>query len=139
MALRGSEKPQLARDLAVVRCPAYRLCSKSDIRSADAASKTKALKEKFGCVEGRLSEGPYFAGSRFSLVDAGFAPVFRYFDVLDEIADFGVFSHTPKVNAWRVALAERNSVRLAVHEDYAVQLRRFLLARGGELSRRMAS
>ena len=114
--------------------------------AADAGAfdvRREELAQLYARVEAFLSardhHGPYFAGETFSLVDAVFAPIFRYFDVLDEVAEFGVFSHTPNVSAWRVALAERNSVRLAVREDYAVQLRRFFLARGGELSHRMAS
>ena len=101
------------------------------------ASKTKALKEKFGCVEGRLSEGPHFAGSRFSLVDAAFAPVFRYFDVFDTIADFGILEGKPKTIKWRQALRERPSVQAAVASDYATRLRAFLLARSSRLSQLM--
>lgn len=83
--------------------------------------------------------GPYFAGGRFSLVDAAFAPVFRYFDVLDAIDDFAGLSATPSVQAWRRALAERPSVRCAVASDYAARLRAFLAGRGSQLSRRMAA
>jgi glutathione S-transferase len=101
------------------------------------AAKTKALKEKFGCVEGRLSEGPHFAGSRFSLVDAAFAPVFRYFDVFDTIADFGLLEGRPKTIKWRHALRERPSVQVAAASDYATRLRAFLLARKSWLSQLM--
>ena len=59
----------------------------------------------------RLSEGPYFAESKFSLVDAAFAPVFRYFDVFDTIADFGILEGKPKTTKWRQALRERPSVK----------------------------
>ena len=45
--------------------------------------------------------GPWFAGAAFSLVDAVFAPVFRYFDVFDTIADLGIFTGTPCVRAGR--------------------------------------
>jgi glutathione S-transferase len=101
------------------------------------AAKTKALKEKFGNLEGRLSEGRYFAGSRFSLVDAAFAPVFRYFDVLDTIAEFGILEGKPKTTKWRQALRERLSVQAAVASDYAARLRAFLLARNSMLSQLM--
>ena len=101
------------------------------------AAKTKALKEKFGCVEGRLSEGPHFAGSRFSLVDAAFAPVFRYFDVFDTIADFGILEGKPKTAKWRQGLHERPSVQVAVASDYSTRLCAFLLARNSRLSQLM--
>lgn len=85
-----------------------------------------ALAEKFSRVEAALGEGPYFAGERFGLVDAVFAPAFRYFDVFDDLADLGVFADTPKVRAWRQALAARPSVREAVVPDYPDRLRAFL-------------
>ncbi len=98
------------------------------------AAKTKALKDKFAHVEGRLTEGPYFAGQRFSLVDAAFAPVFRYFDVFDTIANFGILGGKPKTTRWRQALHERSSVRGTAASDYAMRLRTFLLARNSSLS-----
>lgn len=101
------------------------------------AAKSKALKEKFGHVEGRLSEGPYFAGTKFSLVDAAFAPVFRYFDVFDMIRDFGIMEGKSKIARWRQALRERSSVQAAVGSDYAVRLRGFLVARNSRLSQLM--
>lgn len=99
--------------------------------------KAKALASKFRHIELRLNDGPYFGGNRFSLVDAAFGPVFRYFDVFDQIGDFGVFADQPKVKAWRGALAARPSVRRAVAEDYEQRLWAFLEARKSHLSRLM--
>jgi len=95
------------------------------------------LRAKFEQLEVALGQGPYFAGSEFSVVDAVFGPVFRYFDVLDEVGDFGVFERVPKVRAWRAQLSTRPSVQQAVQADYPVRLRAFLAARGSALSRRM--
>jgi glutathione S-transferase len=86
-----------------------------------------------------LGAGPYFAGDRFCIVDAVFGPVFRYFDVFDEIADFGVFRGLPKVTAWRRRLAARDSVRRAVSSRYPALLAQFIRGRGSELSRRAAA
>ncbi|WP_315737802.1 MULTISPECIES: glutathione S-transferase family protein [unclassified Bradyrhizobium] len=90
------------------------------------AAKREALTAKFARVEDALGEGPYFAGARFSLVDAVFAPIFRYFDVFDAYGDLGIFASTPKVRAWRDQLAQRPSVRTAVSADYPQLLRAFL-------------
>lgn len=110
-----------------------------DERTLDA--KVADLRTKFAQVEIELStvgrNGPYFAGDSFRLVDAAFAPVFRYFEVFDMIDDFGVFTNTPKVRAWREALQQRPSVRSAVRADYTQLLCDFLLRRNSELSRRM--
>ncbi|MBO6716905.1 MAG: glutathione S-transferase family protein [Rhizobiaceae bacterium] len=92
-----------------------------------------ALREKFERVEAELGDGPFFAGKKFTLVDAVFAPIFRYFDVFDRIADLGTFDNMPKVQAWRAALAERPSVRDAVVSDYDDRLLAFLERHDGIL------
>ncbi|MPZ31011.1 MAG: glutathione S-transferase family protein [Rhodospirillales bacterium] len=97
------------------------------------AAKAEALAVKFARLEGNLGPGPWFDGD-FSLVDAVFGPVFRYFDVLDRIDDFGIPAGKPKVAAWRKALAERPSIRQAVGPDYESRLEKFLAARQSHLS-----
>jgi glutathione S-transferase len=92
-----------------------------------------AIAAKFAWIEKVLGDGPYFGGSRFTLVDAAFAPTFRYFDVFDRMAETGVFAETPRVRAWRAALSVRPSVREAVTADYGERLRAFLIARGAHL------
>jgi glutathione S-transferase len=101
-------------------------------------AKVHDLHAKFETLEAALGSGPYFAGTQFCMVDAVFGPVFRYFDLLDEIENFHVFTHAPKMRAWRAALAQRDSVRNAVVADYPQRLRAFFASRGSELSRRMA-
>jgi glutathione S-transferase len=96
-------------------------------------SKRQALATKFARVEAALSAGPFFAGEAFSLVDAVFAPVFRYFDLFDELAELGIFNDLPKVRAWRSALAQRPSVRTAVGADYPQLLRAFLVRHDAHL------
>ena len=96
-------------------------------------SKRQALAAKFARVEAALGAGPYFAGRAFSLVDAVFAPVFRYFDLFDELTELGIFSDLPKVRAWRAELARRPSVRTAVGADYPQLLRAFLVRHDAHL------
>ena len=106
--------------------------------AASLQSRREELLARFAQIEPVLPQkGPYFSGGAFSLVDAVFGPVFRYFDVFEQAGEPGFFEHTPKVRAWRAALARRPSIRLAVQSDYADELQRFLLKRGSELSRRM--
>lgn len=101
---------------------------------ASFAAKAKMLSGKFDVLESRLGQGPFFAGSKFSLVDAAFGPVFRYFDVFDRIDDFGSLADKPRVAAWRQALAARPSVRGAVAPDYEERLWTFLEDRKSFLS-----
>ncbi|MBR0818220.1 glutathione S-transferase family protein [Bradyrhizobium liaoningense] len=96
-------------------------------------SKRQALMAKFARVEAALGSGPYFASEAFSLVDAVFAPVFRYFDLFDELTELGIFSDLPKVRAWRAELAKRPSVRTAVGADYPQLLRAFLVRHDAHL------
>ena len=96
--------------------------------------KRRALAEKFRRIETVLEGGPLFAGSAFSMVDAAFAPVFRYFEVFDRIGDFGIFHRAPAVDAWRSALAARASVKAAAVHDYHDRLRAFLSRRKSHLS-----
>lgn len=88
-------------------------------------------------VEAILGTGPYFAGEHFSLVDAVFGPIFRYFDVIEKFEDFGFFERTPRVNSWRRALAKRPSIQKAVSPHYAESLQVFLKTRNSALSGRM--
>ncbi|MBS0340291.1 MAG: glutathione S-transferase family protein [Proteobacteria bacterium] len=88
--------------------------------------KRQALAAKFERVESEMGKGPFFAGERFSLVDAVFAPIFRYFELFDDLHDSHVFDRTPKVSAWRKALRERPSVRDAVVPEYRQHLHAFL-------------
>ena len=101
-------------------------------------TKVVALSAKFARVESELGNGPWFAGSVFSLVDAVFAPVFRYFDVLDQIGEFGILDGLPKVQTWREQLASRPSVRTAVSPEYPDNLRDFFRNRKSHLSSLMS-
>ena len=96
--------------------------------------KTAQLEQKFARLEARIAATPWFDGEEFSLVDAAFGPVFRYFDVFDGIADFGILSGKPKLKRWRKHLAERPSVRSAVSADYPALLRDFIARRNSWLS-----
>jgi glutathione S-transferase len=97
-------------------------------------AKTSQLEQRFARLESRVAASPWFDGEGFSLVDAVFGPVFRYFDVFDEIADFGVLAGKPKLARWRSSLAARPSVRSAVSADYPALLRAFIDRRNSWLS-----
>ena len=98
------------------------------------AAKEQAIAAKFQRLEEQLGSGPYFAGGQFSLVDAAFAPAFRYFDLFDQITDGRLFEGKPRLASWRQALSERSSVRGAVKPDYLDELRRFIRGKGGYLA-----
>jgi glutathione S-transferase len=97
-------------------------------------AKVAALTQRFARVEARVVAAPWFDGEKFSLVDAVFGPVFRYFDVFDGIGDFGILAGKPKVTAWRKALMQRPSVAAAVSANYPALLRDFVDRRNSHLS-----
>lgn len=109
--------------------------------AADAAAfdkKVQALSDKFARLDGEIA-GDFFDADGFGLVDAVFGPVFRYFDVFDEISDFGILTGKAKVLRWRASLSERPSVVGAVSEQYRADLKDFLLRRGSYLTSLMVS
>jgi glutathione S-transferase len=97
-------------------------------------TRTTQLEQRFARLEARLAAAPWFDGENFSLVDAVFGPVFRYFDVFDGIGDFGILAGKPKLARWRQSLAARPSVRSAVSAEYPALLRDFLRRRNSWIS-----
>jgi glutathione S-transferase len=98
--------------------------------AADAAAHAAArerLAARFVTLEAALNaQGPWFAGESFSMVDAVFAPVFRYFDAFERLGEPGFFGATPRIARWRAALAARPSVQEAVAADFPQRLDAFL-------------
>jgi glutathione S-transferase len=99
--------------------------------------KRELLGRRFAWLEQRLLASPWFDGEHFSLVDAVFGPVFRYFDAFDRIGAFVILAGKPKIARWRDSLAKRSSVRDAVIGDYQSRLLDFFLTRNSHLSRLM--
>ncbi len=107
---------------------AWQFLNAKDRLSADAKQAT--FRDRLQQLETVLVEGPYFGGAAFGMVDAVFAPLFRYFDILDPAVSQPIFKNLPRVTAWRAALAARPSVRDAVVEDYANRLQTHLRQHG---------
>ncbi|ANE76774.1 glutathione S-transferase family protein [Dickeya solani] len=94
---------------------------------AVANDKKATFRDKLQRLESTLEQGPYFSGSAFSMVDAMFAPVFRYFDLLSPDVSQPIFDNLPGVSAWRASLANRPSVIAAVRNDYAERFKQHLV------------
>ena len=106
---------------------------------ASLQAKAAEIRARFMQLEDALGAGPFFRGEPFSLVDAVFGPVFRYFDTFEAIGDFGFFEGLPRLTQWRRALAERASVRDAVRPDYPDRLLAFLGQRPSALAARISN
>jgi glutathione S-transferase len=106
--------------------------------AAQFAAQREQLAARFERIEEKLSGGLWF-GDAFSLVDAVYGPIFRYFDTFDRIGDFGILADKPMTVAWRKGLAERKSVRDAVAADYSIRLMDFLRRRNSHISSLIAA
>ncbi|MGO4568734.1 glutathione S-transferase family protein [Rhizobium sp. 2YAF20] len=103
---------------------AWHFLNAKDHPTADA--KQAAFRDRLQRLEAVLVEGPYFSGAAFGMVDAVFAPLFRYFDILGPTVSQPIFEDLPRVTTWRTALAGRQSVVAAVAGDYAERFQQHL-------------
>ena len=99
---------------------------------AEYAAARDALRQSFARVEQELV-APYFAGTEFYLVDAAWAPVFRYLEVFERIDRYNWLAELPQMQRWRQALQQRASVQQAVPEGYDDRLLHFLARRASHL------
>lgn len=119
----------------------YASATLADIARLYAAADATGFEDAIGAIEarfetiGREIKGPFFGGARFGLVDAAFAPVFRYFDVFERALNFSLVERVPRVAAWSKELMTRPSVIGAVSLDYADRLLSFVTAKNGHLAR----
>lgn len=103
-----------------------------DMTTADA--KRAAFRDRLSKIEAELGDGPYFAGADFGLIDAVYAPLFRYFGIIDAAVADPIFAGLPGATAWRAALAERPSVENAVIDIYPDLFRDHLRQQGAMIA-----
>jgi glutathione S-transferase len=96
-------------------------------------NQTQMIHEKLLRLE-EIIQTPYFSGEDFRMVDAVYATIFRYFDVMDPYLPFNIFSQCPKVSQWRLNLSQQDSVIKAVKPDYPMKLLEFLRNRNSHIS-----
>lgn len=85
-----------------------------------------ALIDRFETLEEALGAGPYFNGEAFCIIDAVYAPVFRFHAAVYEYRDFGFLKDAPRIKRWREALLERPSIRDSVPDTYKADLDSYL-------------
>jgi glutathione S-transferase len=86
--------------------------SNSEEEFAKAAA---GIAKPFGKLDEALSrrgnDGPYFNGTKFSLVDAAYAPFLQRYTFMDRVKPVGVIEKFPRLAAWRDALLANAAVR----------------------------
>ena len=96
-----------------------------DISSLIFAKDEDSFKKKCEKVEGELarveskfSDGPYYNGESFSLVDAAYAPPLMRLQLLKQYYRLDLLAKLPKLNAWSEALTQRESVKNSVVPEF---------------------
>jgi len=84
------------------------------------------LVDRFEVLEEEISDGSYFNGEDFSMIDAVYAPVFRYHYRIVQYKDFGFFEDAPKIKAWGDKLLQRASVIKSVPETYEQDMSEYI-------------
>ena len=87
---------------------------------------TDILIDRFEVLEEEISEGTYFNGEEFSMIDAVYAPIFRYHNRIAKFKDYGLFDDAPKIKAWGDKLLERSSVIKSVPETYEQDMSNYI-------------
>jgi len=84
------------------------------------------LIDRFEVLEDEISDGSYFNGDEFSMVDAVYAPVFRYHDRIAKLKDYALFEDAPTIKAWGDKLLERESVIKSVPASYEQDMSNYI-------------
>ncbi len=93
------------------------------------------LEAKWRQLEGTLRQSTFFSGEHFSLVDAAFAPVFRYLDLFEQLVELEFLKRYPKIEKWRRTLSQRDSVKKAARPEYPLLLAEFVAERKSYLGK----
>ncbi len=86
----------------------------------------ETLTDRFEILEEEFTNGDYFNDADFSIIDAVYAPIFRYHKRIEEYKDYGIFDDAPNVKAWGERLLERPSVINSIPDNYSEALKKFL-------------
>ena len=104
---RARQRAWLEYDTATL-ADAWQFLNAKDRATADA--RRVAFRDRLERLEEVLEHGPYFAGPKFGMVDAVFAPLLRYFNLIDPAVTQKMFHRLPRAGRWREALALRERV-----------------------------
>ena len=88
----------------------------------------------FTRVAGRMSEGPYYNGETFSLVDAAYAPPLMRMRLLEQFCPVDPLTSLPKIQAWSDVLNQRDSVQRSVVPEFPQLFQDSIVARKGYIS-----
>jgi glutathione S-transferase len=85
----------------------------------------EVLGGSFARLAQEVSDGPYFMGDRFSLLDAAYAPFFMRFKILERHREDLTDLMPTKLAAWGKSLLARESVKDSVVDDFEARFVNF--------------
>jgi glutathione S-transferase len=80
-------------------------------------ARLQTVGEQLVHLEKAVSDGPFFNGDEFSLVDAAAAPLFSRFEFLEAFHKVGVLRDFPRLRAWSSVLLEHPSVKAVTTDE----------------------
>lgn len=92
--------------------------------------KRLTIRASFERFDAAVTNGPYFVGQRFGMIDAVMAPIFRLLDSFSDAVVGPLFRGLENMSRWRFALRERPSVQSAAVSDFEERLHAHLLRQG---------
>lgn len=99
------------------------------------------IQSKFALLEAELAKnnaGVLFAGEKFTTVDAIYAPIFRYFDLLEAKTDLDIVGKFANITKWRDALRNRASVKAVVAANFLQLQQEFFAEKDSILSKQLS-
>jgi len=111
---------------------AYPIMTSQD--KAEIAEAKKEVFELLGKVEDVITDGPFFTGREFSLLDSSFAPFFMRIDLFKSMREAPEWKTLPKVRRWADTLSRLESVKKSVKPDFVQKFSTYLKAREGLLA-----
>jgi len=84
------------------------------------------LTDRFEVLEEEISDDTYFNGETFSMIDAVYAPIFRYHNRIAKYKNYGFFDDAPKIKAWGDKLLQRPSVINSVPDTYEQDISNYI-------------
>ena len=117
--------PDCVRDLVAINY------SKSADELPEAVEKAKPRLKRLedALASERSSDGPYFNGAEFSLVDAAYGPFFQRFAICESVLKTGILDEFPQVKAWSQTLLGDDRVVGSVPENFLPEYRANLARR----------
>ena len=101
----------------------FKLLHENDSKKFNLLKET--LIDKFEILEEEFTEGNYFNGEDFAMIDAVYAPIFRYHQRIAGYKDYEIFEDAPTVKAWGDRLLEQPSVIKSIPESYEADITKF--------------